>query len=147
MLAWTPSLTIGVAEIDAQHRALFEQAANFEAAVKAREPCRLEELFGYLQVHARVHFEAEERLMLEVSYPRLNEHVREHSEFKRRLQSLVPHWEVEGDSSALLLALLGFLHFWLTDHVKNSDQRIEGYLRSKGFGPGLRGDPGAARRR
>jgi hypothetical protein len=48
MLTWTPSLAIGVAEIDAQHKTLFERAGRSEAAVIAREPYeRLEELFAF----------------------------------------------------------------------------------------------------
>jgi len=147
MLVWKPSLVIGVPEIDAQHKALFEHAASFEAAVKARGPYRLKELFAYLHSYARVHFDVEERLMREVGYPRLAEHVQQHSDFKRRLQSLIPHWEIEGDSAALLLALQGFLHFWLADHVRHSDSRIDDYLRRPGGGSAQRRDLPNDRRR
>jgi hemerythrin len=133
MLPWKPSLAIGVAEIDAQHRTLFERAARFEAAVQAREPSiRLQELFTFLEDYARAHFAAEEQLMRDVGYPRLAEHAQEHSGFKRRLQSLLPQLESEGDSTALSLALRGLLEFWLTDHVTSSDQRIGEFLRERG---------------
>jgi hemerythrin len=36
MFDWTPSLEIGVDEIDAQHRALFELAGEFAVAVRDR---------------------------------------------------------------------------------------------------------------
>jgi hemerythrin len=134
MVEWKPSLNTGVEEIDAQHRTLFERAALLEAAVTAREPrLRLEELFSYLEDYALSHFAAEEQVMRESAYPGIAEHVREHSEFRRRLKSLVPHWESEGDSAALLVALLGFLEFWLTDHVTSSDQRLGAHLKSRGL--------------
>lgn len=47
------------------------------------------------------------------------------------LRSLVPHWESEGDSPALLLALTGFLDLWLRDHITSSDQRLGDYLRGR----------------
>jgi hemerythrin-like metal-binding protein len=132
MISWKPSLSIGVPEIDAQHQALFEKAACFEAAVKAREPNhRLAELFGFLSRYATVHLGAEERLLRETRYPGLPEHVRQHADFQRRLGALVPHWESEGASTALLLALVGFLDLWLRDHVTSSDQRIGDYLRAR----------------
>jgi hemerythrin len=132
MLVWKPSLAIGVPEVDAQHRALFERAASFEAAVAARAPnFRLEELFAYLAHYADAHFEAEERLMREVGYPGLPEHAKEHADFKRTLLSLMPQWESEGESSALLMSLLGFLDYWLTSHVTSRDQRIGEFLRSR----------------
>jgi len=130
MLSWAPSLAIGVAEIDAQHKTLFERVGRLEAAVEAGEPYfRLEELFAFLNTYALTHFAAEEGLMRKVGYPGLSEHVREHLEFRQRLGSLIPQWESEGDSKATLVAVLAFLDSWLTEHVKNSDQRIGDYLR------------------
>jgi hemerythrin len=130
MPAWTPSLEIGVAEIDAQHRTLFERVGRLEAAVTAQEPYfRLEELFAFLKTYALTHFASEEGLMRRVGYPGLSAHVREHDEFRRRLGSLVPQWESGGDSTATLVAVLAFLDSWLTDHVKNSDQRIGEFLK------------------
>lgn len=132
MLVWTPALNIGVPEIDAQHRALFEQAGRFEAAVKAREHnFRLEDLFGYLANYARFHFAAEEQFMRDVGYPRLAEHIQEHSEFSRELLSLVPQWESEDDTTSALAGLLEFLDSWLMDHVTRSDQRIADHVRSR----------------
>ena len=132
MLVWTPALAIGVPEIDAQHKTLFERAGRFEAAVKAREHSfRLEDLFAYLVDYARVHFAAEEKFMREVGYPGLAEQLHEHAEFRRRLLSLVPQWESEDDSTAMLAALVGFLDAWLIDHVTRSDQRIGDFVRTR----------------
>jgi hemerythrin len=133
MLAWIPSLEIGVAEIDAQHRSLFERAGRFAAAVQAREPQdRLEELFAFLVEYALEHFAAEERYMREMGYPQLAQHIQEHAQFKRRLAALVPQWNAEGGSQALLMTVLEFLDSWLTEHVTRSDQRIAEHARSRG---------------
>ena len=131
MLVWKPSLELGVAEIDAQHKALFEVAGRFSAAVEARESgAVLEELFAFLAEYALDHFAAEERLMREVGYPELAQHIQEHTLFKRQLASLVPQWSSEGASPAVLMALRGFLELWLTEHVTTSDQRIGDYVRN-----------------
>ncbi len=130
MLAWSPSYEIGVLEIDAQHRTLFERAARFAEAVEAREPYdRLEDLFTYLARYAVEHFEAEERLMQGMNYPLLAEHAAEHHAFKTRLLSLIPQWDSEGASRAMLLAMLGFLDTWLRDHITRADKRIGDFTR------------------
>jgi hemerythrin-like metal-binding protein len=132
VFAWSPSLEIGVPEIDAQHRSLFERADQFATAVQSREPMyRLEELFAFLVEYALEHFAAEERYMRGVGYPQLPQHIQEHAQFRRQLAYLVPHWSTEGDSQALLMALMGFLKSWLTEHVTGSDQRIGEYVRSR----------------
>jgi len=130
MFDWTPSLEIGVDEIDAQHRALFELAGEFAVAVRARERYdRLEKLFAFLSRYTLEHFAAEERFMRDVGYPGLADQVVEHREFKRRLDSLVPQWTSEGESAAMLLAMLGFLDSWLTEHIAVRDRRIGDYTR------------------
>ncbi len=132
MLDWSDSLSVGVPEIDAQHRTLLERAAALQAAVAAREPAiRVEELFAYLQDYASAHFDSEERVMREAGYPGLQEHAMEHADFRRRLASLVPHWESEGASTALTVALLGFLDHWLEVHVTTTDQRMGDHLRQR----------------
>ena len=132
MLDWDPTLAIDVPEIDDQHRALFHQAARFDAAVRAGEPGdEIRRLLDFLSRYAVEHFEAEERLMREVEYPRYPSHALEHAEFRRRLATLFPHWESEGDSISLLMALSGFLMRWLREHVATSDRAIGAYLRAR----------------
>jgi hemerythrin len=132
MIAWTPELAIGVPEIDEHHKSLFGHAARFEAAVTAGEPSEhLGEMFAFLMQHEVEHFEAEERLMRETDYLGLAEHVRQHADFKRRLHGLVPHWESEGGSTALLLAVRGFLDLGLRDHIASSDRRFAEFMRGR----------------
>ncbi|HET8733715.1 MAG TPA: bacteriohemerythrin [Anaeromyxobacteraceae bacterium] len=130
MLTWNPAYEIGVPAIDAQHRTLFERAGMFAAAVRAGEPYdRLEDLFTYLTRYAVEHFAAEERLMQDLGYPDFAEHAAQHVAFQNRLLSLIPQWDSEGASRAMLLAMLGFLHTWLDDHITRSDQRIGEFVR------------------
>jgi hemerythrin-like metal-binding protein len=132
MLTWSPSLAIGVPEIDDQHRTLFERAGRFAAAVHAHERnARLGELFAFLAEYALEHFASEETLMRRVDYPDLEQHVAEHRAFKQRLGSLVPQWDSEGESTAMVLALLGFLDAWLIEHVRGSDQRLGAFIRTR----------------
>jgi hemerythrin len=132
MLTWDASLALGVPEIDAQHQELFAQAARFDAAVRAGHPTReLQGLFDFLAGYAEEHFQAEQRLMDEIGYPRQASHTLEHAEFRRRLATLLPHWESEGDSTALLMAVSGFLTRWLREHIATSDRAIGDFLAAR----------------
>jgi len=132
MLSWDASLALGVPEIDAHHQELFAQAARFDAAVRAGHPAReLRGLFDFLAGYAEDHFQAEQRLMSEIGYPRLASHQLEHAEFRRRLSTLLPHWESEGDSTALLMAVSGFLTRWLREHIATSDRAIGDFLAAR----------------
>jgi len=132
MLTWDPSLAIDVPEIDDQHRALFAEVDRFDAAVRAGvQGAEIRKLFAFLGQYAQEHFESEERLMRDAGYPRLASHALEHAEFRRRLATLLPHWESEGESIALLMAVSGFLARWLREHVATSDRAIGEYLRTR----------------
>jgi hemerythrin-like metal-binding protein len=132
MTAWNPGFSIGVEGIDAQHRALFEQVAAFEAAVAAGRPRRiLEELLRYLTSYTNSHFEDEERLMREIGFPDRETHRSEHGDFIRRLGLLLPLWEEEEDSFAVLTTLLAFVKDWLVGHVAGSDQRVGAFRKSQ----------------
>ena len=67
--------------------------------------------------------------MRKLEYPRIEEHVREHSDLRRLLQSVVSHWQSEGESGALWMGMLGLLDFWMTQHVAKSDQAFAGFAK------------------
>jgi hemerythrin len=128
-VGWNPSLTMGVPEIDAQHQAIFEQVARFEATATGRgSPSTLQELFEFLSEHVKGHLEAEERLMEESGYPGIDEQRQQHAEFTRRLKLLVPLWDAEGESHVVCHVMLGFVQSWLANHVLSSDRRLGDYL-------------------
>jgi hemerythrin len=141
---WNPPSPIGVEELDAQHRRFFEHGEALEEAVANGEARhRVEGMLHFLLLYAEEHFRAEERLMDETQYPEAAAHSRDHADFRRRLRSLVPVWESDGDSPALLLALVGFLRFWQVDHVSSRDGHFGEYLASHGI-PLHAVDPGPA---
>ena len=131
-LEWTSALEVGIADIDSQHRELFARVARVRDAAFSGATSEVARTIGFLVAYVGFHFEAEERLMRETEYPGLVEQVRQHADFNRRLRSLVPHWESEGGSTALLLALTGALDLWLRDHVTSCDQRFGDFLRDRG---------------
>ena len=114
MLTWTPALSVGVAEIDAQHQELFRRANAFIDAIETPE--RTAELLAYLRDHARVHFSAEERWMAEEGYPDLEPHRREHAGFLDQLGEL--------DAARQLpepIEVARWLVRWLHEHVVVAD--------------------------
>ncbi len=86
-LEWTPDLSVGVEEIDEQHRELFRRAERLIATLRCGDRGEVLPLLAYLDEYVAHHFSAEERLMREVRYPALEEHVsRTDRELARYLQ-------------------------------------------------------------
>ncbi|HEX9051709.1 MAG TPA: hypothetical protein VF841_14355 [Anaeromyxobacter sp.] len=51
-LEWTQALSVGVEEIDAQHRELFRRAARLLEGIRGGEPEELGQLFDFLHEYA-----------------------------------------------------------------------------------------------
>ena len=132
-LQWDDNLITGIDEIDAQHKSIVAHLTRLSDAVaddEAKE--QLEELSAFLLDHARHHFAAEERYMLEYAYPKIEEQRREHGEFTRDIMELSERFEQEGASRELALVTTGKLVRWVIHHVRNHDRELGEFIRSQG---------------
>ena len=126
-IVWDNILSIGVDEIDEDHRKLIHifNILNHAVAEKASPEylaATLEELINCTVWH----FSHEERLMLKYRYPASDEHKTEHRDLiqsARELQQAI----LQGDKP-IADAQLQFLERWLTEHILTADGRLGEYL-------------------
>ena len=130
-IAWTPALAVGVEEIDAQHRELFERAGRLIEAVQAKKPRELGALINYLHVYAVAHFGAEEELMRARGFPGYVRHKAEHDRFTRDLLGLADEYERRGAQAFVSTRASRWLETWLRDHVSGTDAELARFLARK----------------
>ena len=138
-LRWTSTLSIGVAELDAQHEELFRRFDRLLDAMLARDRSEASHLIAFLQHYVRDHFAAEERLMREVAYPDAMLHAAEHAAFSSEIDTLARLLADEGASARLVLRLEREVTSWLQGHVSSTDHALARFVvsrRSEGS-PGL----------
>jgi hemerythrin len=120
---------IYIAQIDAEHRDLFQLARGLEQALKRHLPqTDILEHVHALATHAEEHFSHEEWLMQSVSYPSYAWHRSQHETARRRLKLFVPLVE-NGDEEAADV-FLEFLAGWLHDHTSVTDRMMGAYVRN-----------------
>jgi hemerythrin-like metal-binding protein len=125
---WDDSLCTGVAEIDAQHRELFDRADRFFEASGARAGrSEAREALAYLGEYARLHFAREEALMRGLGYPRLGEHQAEHRAYVGRLAAVQERGAGRAPVAALRAAVEGLLRSWLVEHVDRADRLLAAF--------------------
>lgn len=136
--SWNDKYLTGHAEIDAQHRHLFDVLNRLYTALKEQRgdagiQVALDELADYVQVH----FATEERVMRDNDYPGLDEHSAAHARFTREVGSMRqrgPYMHA--------FELLNFIGYWIVDHVGHADVAIGKHLRLlEAQGAGLRRRP------
>ena len=120
-IGWSDALSVGIPEIDDEHRALLETLNALEKAATSQDQSAVA---GYLEVigkHAIDHFAHEERLMRLNNYPDLSAHKMEHDALTR--QVLQFQTDFQSGKVAMTVQLLNFLKDWLENHIKKSDMR------------------------
>ncbi|HEY7725850.1 MAG TPA: bacteriohemerythrin [Anaeromyxobacteraceae bacterium] len=128
-LFWEPHLAIGVAEIDAQHRELFDRVNGLLDAMREhRGAGQVGVLLDFLGRYVADHFQAEESLMREARYPGYEAHRREHEGFTRELRDLSRAFAEGGATPAVVVKLNVWLCDWLRRHVSDSDQGLGRFL-------------------
>ena len=122
---WKDSLSVGNAELDAQHKGLLNLVNDVYDAVQGDRPHRpLEALLDETGRYAEIHFKTEERLMAESGYPGLEEHRKSHEAF-RDLFGEIRSRSREDQA----LDLFFFLKEWLLGHIGESDADYAPWLK------------------
>ena len=127
-LEWTPALSVGNEEIDAQHQELFRRAAKLLEGLRQGEPGEVGELVEYLRRYALTHFGAEEAAMREARYAGYARHKAEHDRFLGDLVALAHDHQQKGGGAFLALRVDHWLRGWLRQHVSGTDAELARFL-------------------
>ena len=89
-IAWSKDLTVGVAEIDEQHRQWIQRLNDVASAIAAHQgPVQLGQTLAFLVDYTQQHFATEEKLMAAAKYPGLKTQLAQHQELTETLKDLV----------------------------------------------------------
>lgn len=126
-IVWDRVLTIGIDEIDDDHRRLVDIFNILNHSVtEGDDPEYLAAVLEELINCTAWHFSHEERLMLKYRYPGLAEHRIEHRDLiesaKELQQKILQAGRLVDNED------LEFLEHWLTEHILSTDMKLGSYL-------------------
>jgi hemerythrin len=131
-IQWRDSLSIGIEEIDNQHKELLQRFNDLLAACesgKGRE--ELVSLIGFLDEYVRNHFRDEEAIQRVRGYPAYESHKAEHDFFIVQLKALKEEIGKEGVATHHVLEANNLLLNWLLKHISKIDTELGKFLRSQ----------------
>lgn len=117
-MEWKKEFSVGIQEIDEQHKTLVDYITSIEQTVIGQE--------RWLAVHsaldraadfAQIHFAVEESLMRIHAYPRLEEHAAEH----RCLSDYVATLQEKALTTDVSEEMVAFIQGWLEVHIPTHD--------------------------
>jgi hemerythrin len=133
-LSWTKSLSVGVKELDLQHRETITRLRLLGEALGGDRPQAATRAMTDLVRCVSHHFRAEERWMRSHDYPRLASHARAHEvglEAMAHAQRLL----TEDGPSDRFQELLERSARWLDVHLRSEDLTLGNFVREGGDRP------------
>lgn len=123
MFTFTKDCLIGVAEIDDEHKRLFELICEIDSAVKsnADSVSTAMALLNELKQYAVTHFAHEEAYMASIHDPELPRQQKEHQAFVNKVNTYRLADITDESARELILELLEYLSKWLMGHILGSD--------------------------
>jgi hemerythrin-like metal-binding protein len=129
VVQWSDSLSLGIPEIDGQHRGLIEVINElWDAIVAKAEPQRIAQILNQLEQYTLAHFTAEEALMRVEGYPKFREHRADHRGF---IEQVAMAKAKLGKGEFLGLDLLRYLTDWLVKHIQGGDKDYAAFISER----------------
>jgi hemerythrin len=123
---------IGIAEIDAQHRRLFDLLNQLRSwSGKGYEYAATIDTLNELADYTHTHFAVEESLMRMLRYPDINVHIAEHERLKKMLEEYRHSILKEGSR----IELSDFIKAWLIDHISKVDREYVNHFLAARIDP------------
>ncbi|OIR19227.1 bacteriohemerythrin [mine drainage metagenome] len=126
-MEWKDEYSIGIQEIDDQHKLLLRSFTAIEESIRSDQ--------GWSNTHyailelnqlASMHFTFEEALMKMFGYPETEAHKREHQRFFAEMGRIERH----SLNKSAEVEMVQFLRSWLTTHILGSDRSYARHIFS-----------------
>ena len=136
IIEWSDDLSVGIEEIDEQHKILVGLVARLDHAIRSQRGSQeCASILGELIEYTVIHFAVEESLMRLLDYPGYEAHKRTHAELVRQVVKLKA--KIDSGHSNISFELMHFLRQWLVQHIMGDDQAYVPWFLERGIKPKL----------
>lgn len=130
-IKWTQDLSVGLENIDTQHKILFEKIDNLVEAGKNRKAKEvIGETLEFLDAYTKEHFRDEEIYMAKIKYPQIEQQKAAHKAFIEQLADIKQEYVQSGYNIVLIIKANQLIINWLTQHILVMDKQIGLYVQN-----------------
>jgi len=132
LMQWNDSFSVGVTEIDTQHKNLVSYLNDLHFAMsQGKGNTILQSLLTRLVAYTQVHFATEEKYMQQWNYPGYVYHKGEHEAFVKKVAEFKAKFE--GGQAVLSIEILMFLKDWVGNHIQGTDRKYGPFFVKHGL--------------
>jgi hemerythrin-like metal-binding protein len=129
-LDWKEELSVGVSEMDEQHKKWIAITNELHDAMRAgKTNAVMSEILKKMSDYIAFHFSAEEILLKSKNYPDFHGHKRIHDQYAAKAREMVEQFM----SGKVLMSLqvMDSLRDWLTSHIMVQDKKYGTFITKK----------------
>ncbi|MFZ3073362.1 MAG: bacteriohemerythrin [Thermodesulfobacteriota bacterium] len=132
-LEWTQDYSIGIKDIDDQHKELFDRINMLQNAMMAgKGEQEIEGTFKFLEEYIVLHFSSEEKLQYGAGYPDYPGHKDLHEAFKKTFVELKRKFDSSGArKTAVAIEINKAVSDWIIKHIFVEDKKVGRFLKEK----------------
>lgn len=132
-IEWKESFSIGVDEVDNQHKELLRHFDGLLVACeKGQGRDEVKRLYSFLDSYVVHHFRSEEAIQQQYEYPGYAVHKQEHDNFINRIKTMEEKIVETGDVEvAHLIETNNLMLEWLIKHISYTDMELGKFMRSR----------------
>jgi len=129
-IKWNDNLSVGIDEIDEEHKKLLGMINQLQTAAHYHtDDTLVESTLNDLIDYTKYHFSREEELLQKHNYPDYDDHKKQHEAMVEQVTKFIDEYRV--DKTRTIENVVLYLKTWLINHIKGSDQRYAGFLKNK----------------
>ncbi|MEW6520699.1 MAG: bacteriohemerythrin [Thermodesulfobacteriota bacterium] len=131
-ISFSSEFSVGIAEIDEQHRKIMDYINQIHAAVKKDLPAgEIKKILGDLATFTVDHFANEERYFARFKYPDERKHKAIHEKLLGRVSGIIS--QINEGKEVNFIDVLTFLKEWLQTHILIEDKQYGPFLNQHGI--------------
>ena len=130
LIVWNDSFSVGIKQIDDQHRKLLGLVNSlFDAMKEGKGKDIMGDILTDLITYTVFHFSTEEIYFKKYRYPDSSKHKQEHRYLTEKATDLKEKFD-KGEA-IITVEVMQFLKDWLNNHILRTDRQYSPYLNGK----------------
>ncbi len=130
VFSWIKEYSIGIPEIDEQHKKLLSFAENlYQNIILNKNNYVISKSIDFLIDYTDTHFKSEEKMMLESGYQDYNQHIEIHNSLLNDVKKYVG--QLDNDTPIIIDEFQKFLKNWIIEHILTTDRKFGAFITAE----------------
>lgn len=125
-MKWNDKYSMGIVEIDEQHKKFFELSEVLNEATEINE---IKDILLFLEEYMQFHFNTEESIMKKYNYELIENHKKLHNDLKEKVTGYIELYFLGNYS--FIEELEEFVQEWICEHILEEDRKYKEFFKNK----------------